>query len=214
MDTYSAALDAGNVPPLNAAQTLKLKQLSLLIYAKNPHNLTYAELQKLLRIGSIGELEEFITTAIYQGLVAARLDRKAQRVSVTSVAPLRDVQAGETNILEFQLERWSERCTSTLEDLEKQIVEVKEAAVAKHKQQQEWETTVKELMDEGQKKGGKNGTATRTNTKNKRGFLGLGGGRSGGHKDVDMDEDDDEGQIRASSTRMQRTKKSFLGKGR
>jgi COP9 signalosome complex subunit 7 len=67
--TYSTYTSTPGLPPLNAAQTLKLRQLSFLTLAKKPRDLSYGALIKELGLEGPRELEEVIISAIYAGLV-------------------------------------------------------------------------------------------------------------------------------------------------
>src|SRR5277367_3691067 len=89
--TYSSYKSTPNLPPLNTAQTLKLQQLSLLTLAQNPTNLTYENLMRELGITSTRDLENLVISAIYAGLLSGTLDPHRQRVSISSISPLRDV---------------------------------------------------------------------------------------------------------------------------
>ncbi|RWA07573.1 hypothetical protein EKO27_g7540 [Xylaria grammica] len=113
--TYAEFTSTTNLPPLNDAQTLKLRQLSLLTLAKNPHNLTYASLQQSLSLDN-----------------ARALDPRNGVVRVSSVSPLRDLAPGSIPLILNSLREWSGRCTSTLEDLEAQIASIKAAAAKRH----------------------------------------------------------------------------------
>lgn len=169
------------LPPLNPAQHNKLRELSLLTYAKFPHNLTYPKLMELLLVHTVAELEEVITHAIYNGLIHGRLDPRGQRVNITSVAPLRDVSKTDIPTLQDTLKEWSDRCTSTLSDLEKQIALVKAEAVERKKNESEWDDFYNSLLQkeagQGQGKGHsahfKKGMAQRTapGYKGKRGLF-------------------------------------------
>lgn len=199
---------------MNEAQHAKLRELSLLTYAKFPHNLTYDNLMELLLVKTVPELEEVVMTAIYNNLIHGRLDPHGQRVCVTSVAPLRDVPPSDTENLKDILKEWSDRCTSTLSDLERQIQLIKTESYNRRKQQDEWDEFYDELLREGEgkKRGGegKKGVAQRLGGgRGKKGLFGMGGGqRLGGEgvTDVDM-EDDGREQEEPSSPRGSRNKK-------
>lgn len=145
------------LPQLNPAQHNKLRELSLLTYAKFPHNLTYDKLMELLLVETVAELEEVITNAIYNGLIHGRLDPHGQRVNITSVAPLRDVSTTDIPTLQDTLKEWSDRCTSTLSDLEKQIALVKAEAVERKKKENEWDEFYNGLLQEDSGPPGKSG---------------------------------------------------------
>ncbi|GFP60011.1 COP9 signalosome complex subunit 7a [Trichoderma asperellum] len=126
--TYHATAD---LPTLNDPQTLKLRQLSLLSLASDRSSLSYDALQKALGLSSTREVEDLVITAIYAGLLHATLDPARQAVSVTSVAPLRDLAPGTIPDMIGALQNWAGRCQSTLGDLEEQIKSIRDAATWK-----------------------------------------------------------------------------------
>jgi COP9 signalosome complex subunit 7 len=132
---------------LNEAQTQKLRQLSFLTLAKNPADLSYANLQQALGLSNGRELEDLVISAIYAGLITGTLDPYHQLVTVSSVAPLRDLAPNSIPSMLSTLNEWSVRCVSTLADLEKQIASIKAEAVKRHKDETEWAAQVEKLLD-------------------------------------------------------------------
>ncbi|KAK5630464.1 hypothetical protein RRF57_006179 [Xylaria bambusicola] len=130
--TYANYTSTTSLPSLNDAQALKLRQLSLLTLAKDPHNLSYAALQQSLSLPDSRAVENLIISAIYAGLVDAQLDPRNGLVRISSVSPLRDLAPGSIPSILNTLREWSGRCTSTLEDLEAQIANIKAAAAKRH----------------------------------------------------------------------------------
>ncbi|KAI1371814.1 hypothetical protein F4677DRAFT_282177 [Hypoxylon crocopeplum] len=137
-----------SLPALNAAQTLKLRQLSLLTLARDPHNLSYASLQRDLGLPDARAVEDLVISAIYAGLVEAQLDPRHQTVHVSSVLPLRDLAPNSIPSMLTALRTWSDRCTDTLVDLEAQIAAVKSAAKERHDETKAWEETQARLVHE------------------------------------------------------------------
>ncbi|EHK39986.1 uncharacterized protein TrAtP1_006014 [Trichoderma atroviride] len=129
--TYHATAD---LPTLNDTQTLKLRQLSLLSLASDRSSLSYDALQKALGLSSPREVEDLVITAIYAGLLHATLDPARQAVSVTSVAPLRDLAPGTIPDVIGALQNWAGRCQSTLGDLEEQIKNIRDAATVRERE--------------------------------------------------------------------------------
>ena len=103
--------------------------LSLLPLARSHATLTYPALMSALDLSTPRHLEQLLTTAIYAGLLTATLDPAHSVVSVTSVAPLRDLAPGSLPALQATLASWSNRCDSALQDLEMRVAEVRKAAV-------------------------------------------------------------------------------------
>jgi COP9 signalosome complex subunit 7 len=211
--SYTTYKSTPNLPILNAAQKLKLQQLSLLSLAQNPTNLTYSNLMRELDITSTRDLENIVISAIYAGLLSGTLDPHHQRVSITSISPLRDVSPSSIPTLIKTLKEWSQRCHSTLSALESQITQIRNDAARRHKEEKEWNANVEKLIEKeggavgkdtqgvlvgkGGGKGSGSGSGVGRKGGEKRGFFGGGGGKGdggdGGDGEMDIDEDEEEG---------------------
>lgn len=132
--TYETYKSTPNLPQLSDAQTLKLRQLTLLSLASDRSKLSYSALQNALGLSSTREIETLIITAIYAGLLDATLDPARQAVQVTSVAPLRDLSPGSVPHMIAALDNWSDRCTSTLSDLEAHVRNIRANAATRTKE--------------------------------------------------------------------------------
>ncbi|KAK0118071.1 hypothetical protein ONS95_012379 [Cadophora gregata] len=217
--TYTDYISAADLPQLNPAQTLKLRQLSFLTLAKNQADLSYKKLLENLGLETPRELEDLVISAIYAGLVSATLDPYHQVVAVSSVSPLRDLQPNSIPAMLSTLNEWSTRCVSTLADLEKQIAGIKAEALKRHREEAEWNAQVEKLMEvkgeneneKGEKKGGVfHGVGKKLGfgAAAKRGSGGLGGDDA---DDMDIDDDDDDGNKHTRSSK----KRGFgLGMGK
>ncbi|KAI1502996.1 hypothetical protein F5X99DRAFT_407553 [Biscogniauxia marginata] len=146
--TYTTYTSTPNLPGLNGAQTLKLRQLSVLTLAKDPHNLTYAALQQSLDLPDSRAVEDLIISAVYAGLIEAQLDPRNQTVHISSVSPLRDLAPNSIPSVLASLRAWSGRCTSTLSDLEAQIAAIRAAAAQRHADKKAWDATQAKLVEE------------------------------------------------------------------
>ncbi|KAE8448566.1 hypothetical protein EG329_009447 [Mollisiaceae sp. DMI_Dod_QoI] len=221
--TYTDYRNTPDLPSLNEAQILKLRQLSLLTLAKNQADLSYKSLLGHLGLETARELEDLVISAIYAGLLNATLDPYHQLVAVSSVAPLRDLQPNSIPQMLNTLNEWSTRCVSTLADLERQIASIKSEARRRHKEEEEWAAHVEKLIEA---KGDKN---EKGEDKNSGGGLLAGIGRklgagaaskrgSGGMDDDDdeaMEVDDDDEDGKGKGTRSAK-KRGFglLGSGK
>ncbi|KAF2737159.1 hypothetical protein EJ04DRAFT_488544 [Polyplosphaeria fusca] len=147
------------LPKLSAQQHKKLLLLSLLPLSRSHKTLTYTSLLAALDLPSNRALEELITTAIYAGLLSATLDPAHSLVSVTSIAPLRDLAPGSLPALSNTLETWSQRCDTALAELEAQVKQVREKAVERERQRRKRERAL-EVMAQfyDEKQSGKRGT--------------------------------------------------------
>lgn len=187
---YSQPAAQTNLPKLSAQQHQKLLLLSLLPLSRSHATLTYEHLLSVLDLPSTRALEELITNAIYSGLITATLDPAHSLVSVTSIAPLRDLAPGSLPALQATLQSWSQRCESALADLEAQVEKVKKDAVDREKVRRKKERALEAAMQSSDDKGS-----------GKRGLLGLVG-------DDAMDIDDEGG-----SSRTTRSSKRGAGGG-
>ncbi|OJD35812.1 pci domain-containing protein [Diplodia corticola] len=134
---YTTAKD--NLPTLSPAQTQKLKLLSLLPLAAQPTTqLTYDHLRATLDVATTRALEDLLIQAIYSHLITGSLDPAAARVTVTSVAPLRDLAPGSIPALVAELDAWQARCDGTLASLDAEIAAVRRRAAAReHRRRKE-----------------------------------------------------------------------------
>jgi COP9 signalosome complex subunit 7 len=190
--TYESYRSTAGLPPLNDAQTLKLRQLSLVSLAQDPANLTYKRLISALELNSAVALEDLVITAIYGGLVSGTLDPKNQRVCISSTSPLRDVSPTSIPSLISTLHDWSGRCNSTLASLEQQIASIKSEAARRHKDELDWDAKLDKLI-EGTANTGKDTRVTRNKPGEgavKRGFVAAAQDADDGDMDLDSDEDE------------------------
>jgi COP9 signalosome complex subunit 7 len=146
--TYEAYTTSSNLPPLNDAQLLKLRQLSLLTLARDRANLSYDALSKALGLSGSRALEDLVISAIYAGLLDATLDPYRQAVQVNSVAPLRDLAPSAIPPMIAALQAWSSRCSTTLSDLESQIASIKATALRRAQEKQSRDEKLKRLIEE------------------------------------------------------------------
>ncbi|KAJ4310712.1 hypothetical protein N0V84_010823 [Fusarium piperis] len=151
--TYASYKTTEGLPALAEVQATKLRQLSLLTLARDRKNLSYAALQDALDLPGAREVETLVISAVYAGLLHATLDPARAAVQVTSVAPLRDLAPGAIPDLATALKAWSDRCTSTLGDLETQIKDIQTAAAARQKEQRAADDKLKQQVTDVQEGG-------------------------------------------------------------
>ncbi|KAJ4358334.1 uncharacterized protein N0V89_002916 [Didymosphaeria variabile] len=142
-----------DLPKLSDKQHEKLLMLSLLPLARSHSTLTYPALMSALDLSTPRALEQLLTTAIYAGLLTATLDPAHSVVSVTSVAPLRDLAPGSLPALQATLANWSNRCGSALEDLELRVAEVRKAAVEREMLRRKKERALEVMLQLSEDKG-------------------------------------------------------------
>ena len=157
------------LPQLSDAQTLKLRQLSLLSLASDRAALSYANLQDQMGLSSPRELEEVVISAVYANLLEATLDPQRMTVCITSISPLRDIAPGNMLAIQKGLSDLSDRCTKTLSKLEREIARIRVRAVARA-EEKERSTMVLDRLVQAEKSIQDNSTAN----------AGGGGGDGGG----------------------------------
>ena len=136
---------------------------------------------------------------------------------MSSVSPLRDLPPNSIPGMLRTLNEWSERCVSTLEDLEKQIATVKSDALKRHRDEQEWAAHVEKLVEGKSSDSSKNeqggilsgfGRRLGAGAASKRGIQGMDGDDD---DDMDVDDDDDDAGDRRGSRSAK--KRGFGGLG-
>ncbi|KAJ2902442.1 hypothetical protein MKZ38_000571 [Zalerion maritima] len=195
--THQDYLSDPSLPPLNDAQTLKLRQLSLISLASDLDALSYANLQKKLALNSPRELEEFVISAIYANLLTGTLDPARQSVSITSVSPLRDAAPASVPKMQKGLQEWSSRCVDTLQKLEEEIRSIKSAAAKRAADAQRQEVMLEALAEqEKSSKGGGGGGSAASQARKAKRSAGLGSHHQEDNDEgaMDLDEDDDGGE--------------------
>ena len=111
-----------SLPPLNAAQTTKLKYLTIVSLATERHVrpssqcsfvstqialqiLPYSLLLQELQVASIRELEDLIIDAIYLDVLRGKLDQKEQQLEIEYTMG-RDLEPGKLEKLLEALQNW------------------------------------------------------------------------------------------------------------
>ncbi|THU78611.1 hypothetical protein K435DRAFT_737509 [Dendrothele bispora CBS 962.96] len=119
------------LPPLNQAQTTKLKYLSIVTMASDKRILPYSKLLQALDMPTVRELEDLIIDAIYLDILHGKLDQKEGQLEVEYTMG-RDLEPGKLEILLFALKDWASTTSAVLATLDEKIAAVaNESAVAK-----------------------------------------------------------------------------------
>jgi COP9 signalosome complex subunit 7 len=163
-----------------------------------------------------------VISAIYAGLVSGTLDPYHKTVRLSSVSPLRDLPPDSIPSMLSTLNTWSERCVSTLAELEKQIETVKAEALERHETAIRERDELDEATADKQGEGGKAANKTQAaqgdlishltrklgaGAASKRGNIGLDREDS---DDMDVDDDDEE-FVEQKEPRAAK-KRTFFGK--
>ena len=144
--TYASYINTPNLPDLTEAQTLKLRQLSLLTLAEG-RSLSYDSLIQPLGLQGPRELEDLVISCVYANLIRATLDPKDRAVHINSVAALRDVTPGAVPDLLASLQSWAARCDATLADLDAQILAIRDGAARRTAASEQWDARIARLVD-------------------------------------------------------------------
>ncbi|KAI0825256.1 hypothetical protein BC628DRAFT_1374228 [Trametes gibbosa] len=129
-----------SLPPLNDAQTVKLKQLTLVSLAQDSRILPYDELLRVLDMPTIRELEDLIIDAIYLDIVRGKLDQKQGQFEVEYTMG-RDLEPGKLEQLLASLQNWASTTASVLATLDTKLTELSNRAVT--------DKTIKDAYDRG-----------------------------------------------------------------
>ncbi|KAG8871552.1 hypothetical protein FRB97_008583 [Tulasnella sp. 331] len=132
-DEYKAHKDA--LPPLNANQLIKLKNLSIVSLSSKSRILPYAHLKTYLDIGTMRELEDLIIDAMYQDVLRGRLDQKEQQLEVEYTMG-RDLRPGQLEEILAALKDWSQSTAQVIAALDTKLLQI-DAHVAQQKLNQE-----------------------------------------------------------------------------
>ncbi|CDO70947.1 hypothetical protein BN946_scf184829.g56 [Trametes cinnabarina] len=138
------------LPALNEAQTIKLKQLSLVSLAQNSRILPYDELLRVLDMSTVRELEDLIIDAIYSDIVRGKLDQKQGQFEVEYTMG-RDLEPGKLEELLQSLQNWASTTSSVLATLDQKLTELSTRAVmAKNEKEQYdkvYQATLREVAE-------------------------------------------------------------------
>ncbi|KAH7884077.1 hypothetical protein F5I97DRAFT_1898110 [Phlebopus sp. FC_14] len=127
-----------SLPPLNQAQSTKLKYLSVVSLAAERRILPYSLLLQELQMPSIRELEDLIIDAIYLDILRGKLDQKEQQLEIEYTMG-RDLEPGKIEKVLAALQNWSATTASVLSALDQKLAEVAERGVVVQKENEEHE---------------------------------------------------------------------------
>jgi len=120
-EEYKLHKDA--LPPLNPAQLVKLKNLSLVTLGSQSRILPYAQLRAYLDVNTIRELEDLIIDAMYQDVLRGRLDQKEQQLELEYTMG-RDLRPGQLEQLLNALKNWSGQTAQVIATLDSKLTQI------------------------------------------------------------------------------------------
>ena len=127
---------AANLPTLNDAQVLKLKQLTVVALAEGASTLPYEAMMTHLEVPTVRQLEDLlINDCMYTGIVRGKLDQQKRCLEVHYAAG-RDIRPGQLVKMLATLKSWtttSQQLLHTIDDKVKWAGE-QSAERVKHKE--------------------------------------------------------------------------------
>ncbi|KAG2451919.1 hypothetical protein HYH02_003694 [Chlamydomonas schloesseri] len=138
--------NASSLPPLNEAQTLKLKQLTVASLAATEKVLPYSRLQSALSISGLRELEDFlINHCFYAGVITAgKLDQKQACLQVYDVIG-RDVRPEDLPEITARMARWIASGDELLRAIEARVNYATATADAARQHREELDARIEEV---------------------------------------------------------------------
>ncbi|KAH8834233.1 hypothetical protein DL96DRAFT_1666988 [Flagelloscypha sp. PMI_526] len=145
------ANNKSSYPELNAAQTTKLKYLTLVSLAEERRIIPYSDLLSLLEMPSIRTLEDLIIDAIYLDILRAKLDQKEGQLEVEYTMG-RDLNPKKIDDILAALTEWSSTTATVLSTLDNKIDSIAKRAAQQKKRSEAHETRVQTVLKEVQDK--------------------------------------------------------------
>ncbi|PBK78374.1 hypothetical protein ARMSODRAFT_1010960 [Armillaria solidipes] len=135
------------LPPLNQAQIIKLKHLTIVTMATEKRILPYSDLLKALDMPTVRELEDLIIDAIYLDILRGKLDQKEGQLEVEYTMG-RDLEPGKLESVLGALQDWASATSSVLATLDSKIVQISSETTAAKKRQDEYELALQSNLKE------------------------------------------------------------------
>ncbi|KAF7303581.1 PCI domain-containing protein [Mycena indigotica] len=150
-------------PPLNTAQTIKLKHLSIVSLASERRILPYSDLLRALDMPTIRELEDLIIDAIYLDVLRGRLDQKQSQLEVEYTMG-RDLAPGAVDSILAALNNWANTTSAVLQTLDDKLMRIAQQTAERKeeraKHQETLEGILREVLKEKHARRGALGAAT------------------------------------------------------
>ncbi|KAJ7716812.1 hypothetical protein DFH07DRAFT_861840 [Mycena maculata] len=193
-------------PPLNAAQTTKLKHLSIVTLASERRILPYTDLLRALDMPTVRELEDLIIDAIYLDILRGKLDQKQAQLEVEYTMG-RDLAPGAIDAVLTALRDWAATTAAVLQTLDAKLAAVaaqgadRRVGLAAH--DKGLQAALRDAAERAKDKGGRGGRA----------LMGMGGNTGSYYGDaMDVDEP---GMLMGGMSAMGRDgQENSKGKGR
>ncbi|KAJ7132054.1 hypothetical protein C8R44DRAFT_772904 [Mycena epipterygia] len=147
-------------PPLNAAQTTKLKHLSIVSLASERRILPYTDLLRALDMPTVRELEDLIIDAIYLDILRGKLDQKQAQLEVEYTMG-RDLAPGAVEAVLAALRDWAQTTAGVLQTLDAKLADVAAMGVVRRADQaahdKALQAALRDAAERAKDKGGRRG---------------------------------------------------------
>ncbi|KAJ7069933.1 hypothetical protein C8F01DRAFT_1207434 [Mycena amicta] len=165
-------------PPLNAAQTTKLKHLSIVSLGSKRRILPYSDLLRALDMPTVRELEDLIIDAIYLDVLHGRLDQKQSQLELEYTMG-RDLAPGAIDAILVALKDWAETTSSVLQTLDDKLARIASHTTARKTERAEHQEILEGILRE----------VTKEKSSRRGAALGMGMGANTHYADaMDVDE--------------------------
>jgi COP9 signalosome complex subunit 7 len=132
---YVAKREILSLPALGAAETRKLRQLTLTSLAAQSNRLEYGGLLRDLQLGTVRELEDLIIDSCYEGLLDGKLDQR-HSCFLVSYAMGRDIGPTDVDMMLDKLGTWLQSSEAALQTMRVSLEEA-ESKMQEHKKDEE-----------------------------------------------------------------------------
>ncbi|KAI8327237.1 hypothetical protein BD560DRAFT_343062 [Blakeslea trispora] len=132
------------LPPLNEAQTKKLKQLSIATLSESQQTLPYDLLQSYLDIPTIRELEDLMIDAFYQGIFTGKLDQQHGQLQVMSSMG-RDLRPQQLKETMDALACWSISTSRLLGRLDAKIASLQDTVRENKQAEEDYQNKIEQI---------------------------------------------------------------------
>jgi len=133
--------EKARLPPLTALQNTKLKQLTIVTFARESKVLVYGDLLQKLEIANVRELEDLVIDGIYQNLFRGELDQRTQTLRISQTIG-RDVAPDKVSQVLADLDSWANKTDRLLVGIQAQLVEASSQFSAHKHQREDFEKRV------------------------------------------------------------------------
>lgn len=118
--------DEDRLPAMTAAQSKKLRYLTIVTLANRMKRIPYSVLLRELNVSGVRDLEDVIIEAVYSNVVAGELNQERGYLEVDWTVG-RDVGPADVDAMVETLRQWCDSCESVLSTVQARIVDANRA---------------------------------------------------------------------------------------